>query len=113
MERELAKMRMEAVELVKNCEKPEELEGRLWKVIELYAGQQFYTSKGLPFLYRVKGRELFCDRKEKSITAASVHRAYEKIRLAREAGEPIQGPKKLSMFGAPYIWSILKGTGLT
>ena len=48
----------------------------------------------------------------RSITQATVLRAYKKIREAREAGEPIRGPKKLSMFGAPYIWGILKGTGL-
>ena len=84
----------------------------LWNVVELYAGSTFYTSKKLPFTYRVKGRELFCDRKEKSITQATVLRAYRKIREAQKAGEPIRGPKKLSMFGAPYIWGILKGTGL-
>ena len=39
-------------------------------------------------------------------------RAYKKILEARAAGEPIRGPKKLSMFGAPYIWGILKGLGL-
>lgn len=39
-------------------------------------------------------------------------RAYEKIQAAEAAGDPIKGPKKLCMFGAPYIWGILKGTGL-
>lgn len=101
-----------AVEAVRKCESEEELGTLLWNVVELNAGSTFYTSKKLPFTYRVKGRELFCDRKEKSITQATVHRAYKKIREAREAGEPIRGPKKLSMFGAPYIWGILKGTGL-
>ena len=72
----------------------------------------FFTSKQLPFTYTVKGRELFCDRKEKSITEATVTRAYEKILAARAAGDPIRGPKRLCMFGAPYIWGILKGTGL-
>ena len=93
-----------AVEAVRKCESEEELGTLLWNVVELNAGSTFYTSK--------KGRELFCDRKEKSITQATVLRAYKKIREAREAGEPIRGPKKLSMFGAPYIWGILKGTGL-
>ena len=34
------------------------------------------------------------------------------IQAAEAAGDPIKGPKKLCMFGAPYIWGILKGTGL-
>lgn len=72
----------------------------------------FFTSKQLPFTYTVKGRELFCDRREKSITEATFARAYEKIQAAEAAGDPIKGPKKLCMFGAPYIWGILKGTGL-
>ncbi len=98
-----------AVEAVRKCESEEELGTLLWNVVELNAGSTFYTSKKLPFTYRVKGRELFCDRKEKSITQATVLRAYKKIREAREAGEPIRGPKKLSMFGAPYIWGIPEG----
>ena len=111
-EREIQKERETAVAAVKGCEKPEELGPLLWRVIELHAGEQFFTSKQLPFTYTVKGRELFCDRKEKSITEATVTRAYKKILEAQAAGDPIRGPKKLCMFGAPYIWSILKGTGL-
>lgn len=108
----LQEEKMVAIEAVKNCKEREKLGPLLWKVIELYAEEQFFTSKQLPFTYTVKGRELFCDRKEKSITEASIVRAYEKILDAQAAGEPIKGPKKLCMFGAPYIWSILKGTGL-
>ena len=101
-----------AVAAVQSCERPEELGVLLWRVVELYAGEPFFTSKQLPFTYTVKGRELFCDRKEKSITEATVTRAYEKILAAQAAGDPIRGPKRLCMFGAPYIWGILKGTGL-
>ena len=110
--REIQKERETAVAAVKGCEKPEELGPLLWRVIELYAGEPFFTSKQLPFTYTVKGRELFCGRREKSITEATFARAYEKIQAAEAAGDPIKGPKKLCMFGAPYIWGILKGTGL-
>ena len=55
-----------AVEAVRKCESEEELGTLLWNMVELNAGSTFYTSKKLPFTYRVKGRELFCDRKEKS-----------------------------------------------
>lgn len=112
MEKTLAEERSAAVEAVRTYDGTQELGERLWKAIELHAGQQFYTSKKLPFMYTIKGGELFCDRKEKSITKATILRAYEKIRTAEGSGEPIRGPKQLSMFGAPYIWSILKGIGL-
>ena len=112
MEEELKEKQGEALAAVKGCVREEELGSLLWRVIELYAGCQFYTSKRLPFLYTVKGRELFCDRKEKSITASSILRAYRKVCSAWQEGEPVKGPKQLGMFGAPYIWSILNGTGL-
>lgn len=112
MEEMNATEREAAIKAVRECGTEEALGTALWNVVELYAGSTFYTSKKLPFTYRVKGRELFCDRKEKSITQATVLRAYRKILEAQKAGEPIRGPKKLSMFGAPYIWGILKGTGL-
>lgn len=112
MDGNIVREREKAVQAVKDCGDEAALGGRLWHAVSLYEGITFYTSKKLPFTYRIKGRELFCDRKEKSITEATVLRAYKKIREARAAGEPIRGPKKLSMFGAPYIWGILKGLGL-
>lgn len=110
--RETQEARKAAIAAVKSCERPEELGPLLWRVIELYAGEPFFTSKQLPFTYTVRGRELFCDRREKSITEATFARAYIKIQAAKDAGDPIKGPKKLCMYGAPYIWGILKGTGL-
>ena len=112
MDENFVREREKAVQAVKECGEEALLGGRLWHAVSLYEGTTFYTSKKLPFTYRIKGRELFCDRKEKSITEATVLRAYKKILEARAAGEPIRGPKKLSMFGAPYIWGILKGLGL-
>lgn len=112
MDGNIVREREKAVQAVKDCGDEAALGGRLWHAVSLYEGITFYTSKKLPFTYRIKGRELFCDRKEKSITEATVLRAYKKIREAQAAGEPIRGPKKLSMFGAPYIWGILKGLGL-
>lgn len=111
-EEKLTEEKQKAVEAVEQCEDPGELGNLLWKVIELYAGEQFYTSKGLPFTYRIKGRELFCDRREKSITESTFRLAYEKVKASAETDQPIRGPKKLNMFGAPYIWSILKQIGL-
>lgn len=43
------------------------------------------------------------DRREKSITRATIIKAYDRI---QEAPEEITGPKRLNAFGAPYIWAI-------
>lgn len=83
----------------------------LWEAIVLHQGHQFFTSKGLPLTYVIKGRELFCDRRERSITASTFERGYAKI-LEAPADHPITGPKKLGTYGAPYVWSILKGLGI-
>lgn len=104
--------RRRAVEALLACDSEEELSKLLWEVFCLYEGAQFFTSKGLPFRYRIRGGELFCDRKAKSITQASVTRAYQKILAGKAAGDPITGPKKLGSFGAPYIWSIFRTVGL-
>ena len=39
----------------------------LWDEIKAHEGETFYTVKGLPFTYRVRGGELFTERKKKSI----------------------------------------------
>ena len=51
----------------------------LWEMITAYQGKTIYTAKGLPLTYRVKGGELFADRKKKSITRATFEQAYQKI----------------------------------
>ena len=81
----------------------------LWELIRQSEGQPFFTAKGLPFTYKIRGGEMFVDRREKakSITRSTVYRAYEKILEGIACGEPVTGPKKLNLFGAPYIWSIL------
>lgn len=79
----------------------------LWDVIAERQGETFYTSKKLPFTYRIKGGELFADRRERSITRSTFERAYEKI-----LNDPlIKGPKRLNVYGAPYVWAILKTVG--
>ncbi|MCC8066435.1 MAG: hypothetical protein LIO94_04965 [Clostridiales bacterium] len=78
---------------------------QLWEKLVEHQGEPFFTVKGLPFQYRVKGGELFVDRRGKSITRATIIKAYERIQ--ENPGE-ITGPKKLNAFGAPYIWAIFK-----
>ncbi len=90
------------------------LEG-LWDAISGYQGKSFLTKKGLPFTYTIKGGELFTDRRERSITRSTFEKAYEKLRLDRDAENgpaKIVGPKTLNMYGAPYIWAVFTGIGL-
>ena len=93
------------------CElQPEKLTPeQLWAAVAGCQGRTFYTAKGLPFQYTVRGGEMFVNRREraKSITRSTVFRAYEKLWDGRRSGTPVPGPKKLDVFGAPYIWSIL------
>ena len=79
----------------------------LWSVIVSLQGKVFYTSKKLPFTYTVRGGELFTDRRDRSVTRSTFERALEKI-----CSDPaIKGPKKLNVYGAPYVWAILKTVG--
>ena len=54
----------------------------LWQMLIDHQNETFYTMKKLPFCYQVKGGEIFVDK--------------------------ITGPKSLNVFGAPYVWAILK-----
>lgn len=77
----------------------------LWQLLIDCQNQTFYTMKKLPFHYSVKGGEIFVDRRSKSITKATFKQALHKL----EAGHgTITGPKSLNVFGAPYVWAILK-----
>ena len=77
----------------------------LWKLIEQHQQEIFYTMKMLPFQYTIKGGEMFVDRRTKSITKATFEQALNKL---RQNPDKITGPKSLNIFGAPYVWAILK-----
>lgn len=86
----------------------------LWDVVAAHAGKTFYTKKGLPFTYRVKGGELFTDRRERSITLSTFRKAYEKLIADRTGENPpcrISGPHALHMYGASYIWAVFMELG--
>lgn len=76
----------------------------LWDKIIKLNGQTFLTKKDLPFVVTVKGNEIFVDRRKKSITRAAVNSAYHRY---KESGCSC-GPKKLNVFGASYLWPILR-----
>ena len=77
----------------------------LWERLKARQGMEFQTAKGLPFAYEIRGGEMFVNRRSKSITKATFERALEKV---RENPEAVTGPKALNLFGAPYIFAILK-----
>ena len=104
---ELYRKRKAAVESIVDIES-------LWSCIILFAGYPFKTATGLKFTYKIGRdgkitRELFIDRKEKSITMSTVERAYEKA----VAVDVVKGPKELgNFFGISYLYSIFFRFGL-
>lgn len=79
-------------------------EEALWERITALQGETFYTKKGLPFTYYIKGGELFASRRKRSITRSTFEAAYRKL---TENPDKITGPKRLNVYGAPYVWAIL------
>ena len=73
----------------------------LWEKIKACQEIVFHTKKGLEFRIETKGNELFVDRRQKSITRASVNIAYKKWKE-----DPDCGLKALGVFGSSYLWSL-------
>ena len=48
----------------------------VWAMLQAHEGETFYTAKGLPFHYLIHGRELFVNRKNKSITISTFIRCF-------------------------------------
>ena len=82
-------------------------EDALWNTVELFAGYPFFTAKGLKYSYTVRGNELFVNRKEKSITRATVELAYQRAR-----DEKVTGPKQIGTFGASYLYPMFVRFGI-
>ena len=80
-----------------------EAENKLWDKLIEQQGTVIYTAKGLPFTYAIRGNEIFFSRKEKSVTRSTVNRAYQRL-----ATEEITGSKQLNVFGASYLYPLLK-----
>lgn len=86
----------------------------VWHIIMLYEGYPFQTYRGYKFSYRIKGNEIFVNRKDtsKSITRSSVDIAVKEALELRAQGVKDYGSKKLKVFGASYIWGIFHVIGL-
>ena len=86
-----------------------EREEKLWQELIYLQGCLFTTSRGLDFTYKIRGGEMFVDRKEKNITKATVMKAYGKV---VELDGIVKGPKTLGTFGASYLYPIFVKMGL-
>ena len=86
-----------------------EQKAALWSMLLYLQGCVFLTAKGLKFTYKIKGGEMFVNRKSKSITQAMVFMAFRK---AMELGDAVAGPKKLGTFGASYLYPIFVRLGV-
>ncbi len=107
----LYRERKQAVEKLHCCigKSYELLENHLWETLKLFSGYSFTTVKGLRFHYTVNGNEILIDRKKKSITRSSVNIA---LKETMEMKGNVNGPKKLKVFGASYLYSIFLRFGL-
>ena len=99
------------MEQVKN--QPENLNAELlWQMLCELQKIPFYTVKGIQFTYSIRGYEMFVDRKEKSITQATVLLSAQRVLEKQNQGIAITGPKKIGTFGASYLYPIFQQFGL-
>ena len=89
-----------------------EQETELWELLKFLQGCVFLTAKGLKFTYKIRGGEMFVNRKSKSITQAAVSMAYNRaVELMKETGS-VTGPKQLGTFGASYLYPVFVRIGV-
>ena len=81
----------------------------VWTLLETHQGEEFFTSKGLPFTYSIKGGEIFISRRSKTITRSTFLAACRKV---CETPQTVTGPKALGVFGAPYLWALFLALGV-
>lgn len=92
---------------------------QIWALILTHEGESFMTARGLTFTYSVKRNrdgepvgEIIFDRKEKSITRATILLAYQRATDVQNSEGCVSGPKKLGVFGASYLYPIFLRLGI-
>lgn len=90
----------------------EAIEDVLWDTLLLFEGYLFRTVKGNPFHYRIKGKELFIDRKEKSVTKSTVNMALKKVLKLQSEDILVTGPKMIGCFGDSYLFPVFVRIGI-
>lgn len=91
-----------------------EQEEKLWQELIYLQGCLFRTYGrngvgGVDFTYKIHGGEMFVDRKDTSITRATVMKAYRRV---VELDGAVKEPKVLGTFGASYLFPIFVKMGL-
>ena len=84
----------------------------LWDAIVAYVDYSFITEKGLSLKYTVQGGEIFFNRKKKSVTRATVMKAFHRVRQLQHEKGFVSGPKELGTFGASYIYPVFLRIGV-
>ena len=108
----LFRARKKACERLKEALETQDEEQFLWEAIVAFANYPFTTEKGLQVKYTVKGGEVFFDRKEKSVTRASVMIAFHQARKIQKEEGCVSGPKRLGTFGASYLYPVFLRIGV-
>ena len=96
-----------------------DVETWLWKTVMAFEGYPFLTARGLRFSYALKrGKnglptaEIEIDRKEKTITKATICLAFHAaIEIQKREGY-VSGPKKIGGFGASYLYPMFLRFGV-
>ena len=91
----------------------------LWKTVVAFEGYPFLTAKGLRFSYTMKrGKsgvpmaEIEIDRKEKTVTKATIWQAFRMaVEIQKQEGY-VSGPKKIGGFGASYLYPMFLRFGV-
>ena len=91
----------------------------IWAQIISLEGQSFRTARGLEYTYRIKRSkdgfllgEILFERKEKSVTRATLLLAYQNAVAVQQTEGCVSGPKKLVVFGASYLYPIFLHLGI-
>ena len=91
----------------------------LWKAIAAFEKYPFTTTSGLRFSYRIRRgksglptNEILIDRKEKTITRATVCLAFRKALEIQDHEGYVSGPKKIGGFGASYLYPVFLRFGV-
>ena len=108
----LFRTRKSACESLREHLETESAEMYLWKAIEVFAKYPFVTEKGLPLKYTVRSGEIFFNRKEKSVTKATVMKAFRQARQIQAEKGFVKGPKELGTFGASYLYPVFLRIGV-
>ena len=100
-------------------EKSSLMDAQVWNAVLAHEGDLFTTTRGLAFSYSVKRNrqgdsvgEIIFDRKEKSVTRATIVLAYRKAIETQSREGYVSGPKKLGVFGASYLYPVFLKLGI-